>query len=140
MSLASRCMIEKSALLLIRGSWPKSELLFVQEYGKSQWLFPGGKQEPGENREQALHREVREELGTEVTWFSDLGTVEGRTPDGRPLRMHLFSGAVAGEPRASGEISALNWLSRADLQKVAADLTPITIEKVFPLLERKRIW
>jgi 8-oxo-dGTP diphosphatase len=133
-------MIEKSALLLIRGSWPESELLLVKEYGRTHWLFPGGKQEAGETKEQALRREIREELNAEVTQFSDLGTVEGHTPDGRNLRMHLFSGAIDGEPQASSEISALNWLSRANLRKVAAELTPITVEKVFPLLAQMHMW
>ncbi|WP_165970684.1 NUDIX domain-containing protein [Actinomadura sp. 6K520] len=133
-------MIEKSALLLTRGSWPESELLLVREHGKAHWIFPGGKQEVGESSEQALRREVREELNAEVTQFSDLGVVQGYTPDGRDLRIHLYCGEIDGEPQASSEISALNWLSRADLRKVFGELTPITVEKVFPMLAHMRIW
>lgn len=133
-------MIEKSALLLTRGVWPESELLLVREHGKEHWLFPGGKREAGESRQDALIREVREELSVGVTEFGDLGTIEGHTPDGRPLRMSLFRGSVDAEPSPSGEIAALFWLRRSEIGKVHSALTPITLQKVFPLLETRQIW
>ena len=133
-------MITKSALLLFRGEWPESEILLLKEHSKKHWLFPGGKQEPGETVEEALVREIREELSAEVKGVEKIGVVEGATPDGIPLVMHLFRGTVTGELIASNEISTLHWVRRADLDTVRADLTPITLDKVFPYLNARRIW
>ncbi|MGH8604598.1 MAG: NUDIX hydrolase [Gammaproteobacteria bacterium] len=133
-------MIVKSALLVIHGDWPESQLLLVREENKRYWLFPGGKQEPGESIEDALVREIREELAADVAEISNIGTVEGRTPDGTPLRMHLFRGSAEGELTPSNEITSLRWVKRADLPSIAEDLTPITVEQVFPFLDKERIW
>ena len=43
---------------------------------KDMWEFPGGKMEPGESREEALRREIREELDTEIAVGKLLCTVE----------------------------------------------------------------
>ena len=133
-------MITKSALLLLQGRWPDSKLLLVREYGKKHWIFPGGVQEPGETIEEALAREVREELSADVKDVEKIGIVEGHTADGAPLVIHLFHGSVVGELIASSEISVLRWVSRNELDDIRPDLTPITLEIVLPLLYERKIW
>lgn len=55
------------------------------------WEFPGGKVEQylGESREQALYRELHEEVGIEVTQANLLTTMEYDYPD-RSLKLHFF--------------------------------------------------
>jgi 8-oxo-dGTP diphosphatase len=53
------------------------------------WEFPGGKVDGSEAHEQALARELREELGIEVLGSEHLMTLEHAYPD-REVELHLF--------------------------------------------------
>ena len=55
---------------------------------KDGWEFPGGKIEPGETPEEAIVREIKEELDTEVEVIELLDTVEYDYPN-----FHLSMGA-----------------------------------------------
>ena len=56
---------------------------------KDWWEFPGGKMEPGESPQQALVREIREELDAEITVGNLIDTVEWDYPNFH-LTMHCF--------------------------------------------------
>lgn len=80
------------------------------------WEFPGGKLEPGETAQEALVRELQEELGIAVT--PDCRIAQGRDvlPDGRQLHFHFVQGYLAqGEPRCS-EHEALYWARPGELK------------------------
>jgi 8-oxo-dGTP diphosphatase len=79
------------------------------------WEFPGGKVEPGESAEEALVREIHEELGCEVAVD---GWLPGSVPVGeRHVLTVAFVSLVAGEPVPS-EHDAVRWLRPAELEAV----------------------
>lgn len=84
---------------------------------KDWWEFPGGKMEPGEQPEDALRREIREELATEIEIGQMLTTVEYDYPKFH-LTMHCYLCTVI-----SGELSLLEhedsrWLTKDELNSV----------------------
>jgi 8-oxo-dGTP diphosphatase len=78
------------------------------------WEFPGGKVEPGEAPEAAVHREIRAERGVEVELGGELaGPDDGAwwLTDRYVMRLWLAR-ITEGEPRPLVEHDALRWLPR----------------------------
>ena len=84
---------------------------------KDWWEFPGGKIEPGETPQQALHREIREELDTEITVGELLHTVEWDYPKFH-LTMHCFLCTVERGSLTLLEHEAARWLAPDELASV----------------------
>ena len=84
---------------------------------KGWWEFPGGKMEAGESPEEALVREIREELDAEISVGERLDTVEWDYPEFH-LVMHCFVCSLASESLHLNEHEAAAWLTIDTLRSV----------------------
>ncbi|MBR4822248.1 MAG: (deoxy)nucleoside triphosphate pyrophosphohydrolase [Bacteroidales bacterium] len=84
---------------------------------KDWWEFPGGKMEAGESPEDALVREIREELSAEISVDKFLHTVDYDYPAFH-LTMHCFLCSLKGEALHLNEHEAARWLDADELGSV----------------------
>ena len=101
---------------------------------KDGWEFPGGKIEPGETPEEAIVREIMEELEAEIEPVRLIDTVEYDYP-GFHLSMDCFLCRLKSENIVLKEHEAARWLDKSslyDVEWLPADLG--LIEKIKTLL------
>ena len=84
---------------------------------KDWWEFPGGKMEAGETPEEALKREIREELSTEISVDEFLCTVDYDYPQFH-LTMHCYLCSLVTEALHLNEHEAAKWLAKDELDSV----------------------
>lgn len=81
------------------------------------WEFPGGKIESGESREVALKREIREELGVDITIDKFLCTTDYDYPSFH-LTMHCYLCSVKSGEIELREHKSARWLTTKTLDSV----------------------
>ena len=99
----------------------KDDKIFATQRGygewKDWWEFPGGKMEVGETPEEALVREIREELSAEISVDEFLCTVEYDYPAFH-LKMHCYLCSLVTEALHLNEHEAAKWLTKDELNSV----------------------
>ena len=108
--------IEVVAAVIVRDG----EVLATRRgYGEWQgwWEFPGGKMEAGESPQDALRREIREELDAEIEVGRLLETVEWDYPAFH-LTMHCFICSLVSGSMNLNEHEAAAWLTKENIGSV----------------------
>ena len=95
--------------------------IFVTQRGygdfKDYWEFPGGKMEPGETAEEALKREIWEELETRIVVERFVKTIEWDYPQFH-LTLHCYFCHVESGHLELKEHEAAKWLRKEELESV----------------------
>lgn len=123
--------VKVAAAIILQG-----DKIFATQRGygafKDGWEFPGGKIEEGETPRQALVREIREELDTEIEVGELFDTVEYDYPTFH-LSMNCFLCTVKSGNLVLKEHEAARWLTRETLDSV--DWLPADIALIKKLKE-----
>lgn len=82
------------------------------------WEFPGGKVEPGETPEAALHRELEEELAVRIEAPLEKGVSWYSYPD-REIKVIFYSADIATRNYVLTAHDTLRWLNEAELRSFA---------------------
>ena len=115
-------------------------IIFATQRGygplKGGWEFPGGKIEPGETPQEALKREIQEELDTKIKVESLIDTIEYDYPTFH-LSMDCFLAEIDSGNLVLKEHEAARWLTKEELDSV--DWLPADVLLIDTLKQSKLI-
>ncbi len=135
--LTLRPSIDVSAALIFR----KGKILITQRYAGAHlgglWEFPGGKREPNESFEQCLIRELREELGVEISVGNLLESVMHAYPEKTVQIKFFICQLISGEPKPLG-CPAVHWTSRWELENY--EFPAADVKLIDRLLAATELW
>lgn len=107
-------LIDKLAWIYIKDR----KILSTRSKGKDVWYIPGGKREQGESDQEALLREVREELSVDLlpNTLKYIGTFKAQAhgkPEGTFIQMTCYSGDFVGLLQPAAEVEEITYLTSA---------------------------
>ena len=115
-----KTFIDKLALIEIQNR----KILETRNRGKDKWYVPGGKREEGETDQQALIREVKEELLVDIIpeTIEHFGTFEAQAHgkhEGMIVRITCYTAKYNGELTPSAEVEKMGWFDYSRRNDVA---------------------
>lgn len=113
-------MIDKLALIYIENR----KILAAKSRGRDTYYIPGGKREPGESDEEALVREISEEISillnpSLLEFYGEFQAQAHGQPEGVLVRLRCYTTVEKGAVQAAAEIDEVAWLTYADRPKVS---------------------
>lgn len=119
--MEGRREIDKLGWLCIKDK----RLLVARSKGNDTYYIPGGKREAGESDQQALIREINEEVSLQLTptTIQYAGTFKAQAhgkPEGHLVKVTCYYSEFTGEIRANNEIEKLIWVDYGDKDKCSA--------------------
>lgn len=110
--------VDVVAALLVDGE----EVLVAQrkssDSGGGFWEFPGGKVEAGESLEQALEREIQEELEMPIQILKFLASYEVTTPTQKLIQLTLFAAQVESREFTLNDHDDAKWVLWKNLKEI----------------------
>lgn len=111
-------VIDKLTLLYIR----ERKLLFCRSRGRAKWYLPGGKREKSEKDNEAIIREVKEELDVDLLpeTLKYHGVFKAQAygkKRGTRLNMICYWGEYQGEIKPSSEVVEIAWFTTDDRRR-----------------------
>jgi len=108
----NEAIIDKLAWIRIENK----KILCTRSKGKDVWYIPGGKRDRDESDQQALIREVKEELSVDLVpeTIQYMGTFKAQAhgkPEGVFVQMTCYLGDFIGELKPASEIEEMIWLT-----------------------------
>ncbi len=116
------------------------KLLIVTGYDEDIWWTPGGKVDKGEDREIALKREIKEELGVDVKSakkYHEKLVINSITK--KPQQVYFYLVNTTGEIKPHSEITKFHWLSADEAKSNKLKLSNVMTEVLLPMLIQDNI-
>jgi 8-oxo-dGTP diphosphatase len=116
-----KTFIDKLAYIYVRDK----KILVTRSQGKDTWYIPGGKREEGETDQEALIREVYEELSVPllkntIDFYGVFEAPAHGKPLGTMVRMTCYTATFEGELIPSAEIAELDFFTHPQKEKTSA--------------------
>ena len=113
-------LIDKLAWIQIKDK----SILSTKSYGKDKYYIPGGKRENDESDEEALCREIKQELSVDLTietlkFFGVFQAPAHGHPKDTFVKMTCYMAKYTGMLKANSEIEEIIWLKYSDKNKIS---------------------
>jgi 8-oxo-dGTP diphosphatase len=129
-------IIDKLAWIYVKDK----KILMTRTRGKDVWYLPGGKRMAGESDQDALFREIKEELNIElipgsIHYLAVFKAQADGKPEGVEVQITCYTGDFHGDIQPSSEIEEITWLDSTVEPHL---ITPATLQ-LFPFLKEKQL-